>query len=120
VDFADDGLFNGRDVPIPGVMVRLTGADITGAEIDRTTTTDENGRYELADLLPGTYRIEETQPGFFPDGRETVGTAGGTALDNVFEMIDLAGGVEGLDYNFAELVPTFSKRQFLASSANVG
>jgi uncharacterized repeat protein (TIGR01451 family) len=120
VDFDNNGLFDGRDVPIPGVTILLTGTDLTGAMVSRTTRTIEDGSYLFEDLLPGIYRIEEVQPGFFPDGQETVGTAGGVAQDNVFEMIDLMGGIDGEGYNFAELVPRLTKRDFLASSARPG
>jgi hypothetical protein len=119
VDFGDDGVFDSRDVPIAGVTITLTGTDIMGAMVTRTTVTADGGTYEFNDLLPGTYRIEQMQPGFFPDGRESVGTAGGVAVDNAFEMIELMGGIDGTDYNFAELVPRLSKRDFLASSVRM-
>jgi uncharacterized repeat protein (TIGR01451 family) len=119
VDFGNDGVFDSRDVPIPGVMIALGGVDITGATVNRTTLTADDGTYAFGDLLPGTYRIEETQPGFFPDGQESLGTAGGVVVDNAFEMIELMGGIDGTDYNFAELVPRLSKRDFLASTVRM-
>ena len=58
---------------IRGVVTDATGAVIVGAEIkivetetsaSRTSTTNENGDYELADMPTGTYRLTITAPGF--------------------------------------------------------
>ena len=82
----------------------------------RTTTTAANGSYLFSNLLPGTYTVQETQPGLFPDGQETVGSEGGTTTNDTFSTILLGSGDAGAGYNFGELPPTLSKRRFLASS----
>ncbi len=116
VDFDNDGQLDTNDIRLAGVLITLTGTDLTGSPVSRTTTTASNGTYTFTGLNPGTYRVDETQPGLFPDGMETLGSAGGTTLPDAFENIVLSSGTQAIDYNFAELPPTLSKRRFLASS----
>ena len=58
-NFADNGAFDGNDSGIAGVLITLTGTDLNGTPVSRTTTTDANGDY-VFDLLPqGRYRITQ-------------------------------------------------------------
>lgn len=38
-------------------------------------TTNDNGYFEFANLLPGKYQIKEVQPKYI-DGKDTLGTIG--------------------------------------------
>ena len=60
--------------------------------------------------------MQETQPGFFPDGQDTIGSEGGTTSNDQFSLITLGSGDAGTGYNFGELPPTLSKRDFLAAT----
>jgi hypothetical protein len=74
-------------------QARLTGADLEGLVVDqsggvlpgtsvtvtnlatnvsRTATSDENGRFYVAALPPGTYRVSATLPGFITQQSENV------------------------------------------------
>ncbi len=53
---------------LPGVMVEATSPALT--EGMRTTVTDNEGHYQLADLRSGTYRITFSLPGFATFVRE--------------------------------------------------
>jgi hypothetical protein len=74
-------------------QARLTGADLEGLVVDqsggvlpgtsvtvtnlatnvsRTATSDENGRFYVAALPPGTYRVSATLPGFITQHSENV------------------------------------------------
>jgi hypothetical protein len=67
-------------------------------------------------LLPGTYNLQQTQPGGLQNGNSSVGTpAGGTAGSNQITNIVVNGGVTAVDYNFGEF-RALSKRRFLAST----
>jgi len=100
---------NGDCIPDPGepllAGVTIYLLDMWGNQID-VTTTDENGQYIFRDLEPGTYGVEEVQPSGYFDGRDHVGSAGGT-LDGNDRIIGakLTSGTDAVDYNFCELVP---------------
>ena len=54
-----------QEVGEPGignVSVTLTGTDVNGAPVTRTTATLANGTYAFADLPAGNYTVTETQP----------------------------------------------------------
>src|SRR5262249_44934747 len=54
-------------------------------------------------LRPGTYSIVETQPRAFLDGKDTIGTQGGSTSNDRFFDIVLGAGVNGVNNNFGEL-----------------
>ena len=100
----------------------LVGTDDQGQRVDLSTVTDVDGRYEFIDLRPGQYELIETQPELFVDGPEVIGSEGGTVPSNDRIAIDLAAGVDAVDYHFTELGLwgiAISKRLLLASRARV-
>jgi len=101
-DFNNDGEIDFNELAIEGVTVTLSGVDDRGEAVSVTDTTDADGIYFFVDLRPGVYSITETQPAGYEDGIETLGTAGGVVGDDVFSEINLAVGVDGMNYNFAE------------------
>ncbi len=82
--------------------------DGTYVNTGRTATTNSNGYYIFSDLDPEEkYLIAETQPTAYDDGRESVGSLGGTlpATDNdTIRDIYVGPGQHGTDYNFGEFV----------------
>jgi uncharacterized protein (DUF2141 family) len=48
---------------IPGLTITLTGTDLGGAPINRTTTTDADGKYLFAGLPAGTYTVTAPNTG---------------------------------------------------------
>lgn len=103
IDTNNNGAKDTGENGIANVTVRLTGTDAQGESVSRTATTDASGNYIFANLLPGTYRLVETQPSTFIDGIETVGTSGGTAGTNQFTNITLGSGVTATGYLFGEI-----------------
>jgi len=101
-DKGDDGARTG-DPAIAGVTVKLTGTNDLGQAVSLTTTTNGSGYYEFANLRPGTYTVNETQPAGFLDGKDTAGTTGGTAGNDVINAIPLAAGQHSQENNFGEL-----------------
>ena len=105
-------------------VVTLKGTDNFGATaVVRTTTTDANGNYLFDELNAGTYRIVESQPSFYKDGKDSIGTHGGflgenpgpfvipndVTDDEVKDLIlgiELGSGVDATDYDFGELAVT--------------
>ena len=98
----NDGIKQQSEQGIGGVSVRLEGADDLGA-VSRIATTDSNGFYRFANLRPGAYSINETQPAGWIDGKDTIGTPGGTALNDQLVSINLPAGFDGLNNNFGEI-----------------
>lgn len=117
IDFDNDGIQDPSESVLPGVTITLTGTDAAGNPVNLTTTTDASGAYSFTNLVAGTYELSETQPAIFPDGIDTAGTGATSNTQNdLFDTIILNAGVDAVGFNFGELPPALSKRQFLASS----
>jgi len=89
--------------------VTLTGVNSLGQQVTMSTLTKDDGSYSFAGLLPGTYRVVETQPLGFEQGITTVGTVNGSPngvlldADDIGE-IQLHPGQFGINYNFGEFL----------------
>jgi|GEM_PF-483364 len=106
---------------IAGTTILLFGTDIRGNAVVRRTTTNVNGVYSFTSLIPGIYNVYELQPNYFADGAEIPGTgATATIGPDSFLNLTLNGGVNAVNFNFAEGIEDLSKRPFLASSQSVG
>ncbi len=121
---------------IAGVSVRLTGTDLYGNAVDRSTTTDASGNYIFTDLSPSNaagYALSETQPTGFLNGPVDPPTAGGSqpslggtyarggvAGNSSYTAIPVASGVDGVNYNFPEALSTsISGTVYIDRNANV-
>ena len=108
-DMLADNVQEPGDPGIGGVQLALWTLDggnyvATG----QTTTTDALGHYKFADVLPGTYRVVETQPaGYFSVGASagTVGgqTRGAVTTSDIISGIALEGGEDSVANDFAEM-----------------
>jgi hypothetical protein len=78
---------NGR--VLPGVVLVATSPSLIGAP--RTTMTDDRGRFELADLPPGRYKIEMSYEGMMSMSREVPVRQGETASLNVAYVLTEVG-----------------------------
>ncbi|MFN0055956.1 MAG: SdrD B-like domain-containing protein [Planctomycetales bacterium] len=109
--YLDAGNDGGRygDAPIVGASLTLTGTTSLGAAITRTATTGADGSYRFSNLPASNtqgYRITETQPAGYLDGKDKLGTLGGNAtVNDVFSRIVVGLGTTGQEYNFGELLP---------------
>ncbi len=102
VDRDEDDRYDPGEKVLSGVTVYLL--DASGERI-ASTATDTNGQYSFANLRPGTYGVEEDQPDGYFDGKDYVGSAGGTLADDLISQVVLGSGVDAVDYNFCELPP---------------
>lgn len=118
--FVDNNLNLRRDAgesTLSGVGISLWQLDeATGNYVDTgfATTTDNAGNYTFGTnlgLLPGTYRVIETQPnGYFSvgaiPGRVDGVTTGTAANDDILTSIAIPlGDLHGVSYDFAEALP---------------
>lgn len=104
---------------IPNTTITLTGTDLNGGSISRTTTTDSNGDYLFENLPAGSYIISEIQPSGYNDGSETAGSLGGnTSTNDVIATIALGAGDNGTTYNFAEVGTSLSGTVWVDTNRN--
>jgi hypothetical protein len=103
-DVNNNGVKEGGETPIPGVLITLTVFSDLGPST-QTRTTDGTGFYQFTDLRPGTYSLAEAQPTSHLDGKDTIGSQGGTPGNDQFSNIVLAQGTNGVNNNFGEIPP---------------
>ncbi len=130
VDANDNGVFDEGEIPLENVPVRLEGTDSNNEFVTFSTETGPDGSYLFANLLPGLYRVIETQPERYRDGQDHIGTNGGVRgadpgpnlvpsnltpqeVDDLFLGIELAGGDVAENYDFGELALNVSKIDFI-------
>ena len=78
LDANNNGLIDGSETGIATVSVELSGVDLAGQAVTRTTTTDASGNYSFASLPPGTYSVREpNQPSSTVNGVTVRGTTTG-------------------------------------------
>ncbi|HZY90496.1 MAG TPA: Ig-like domain repeat protein, partial [Gemmataceae bacterium] len=119
-DFNDDGQVDFGEKGVSGVSVTLAGTDDLGHSVSLSQSTDGNGAYVFLGLRPGAYYLTKaSQPSGYTRGIDSVGTAGGqlSATDQFF--VQLAAGVNGLNYNYGEL-PTATGPVQEGQTAGIG
>jgi|GEM_PF-850846 len=107
---------------LPGVTITLTGTDDQGGAVNLTTTTNAAGAWSFAGLRPSGgsgYTITETQPANYTDGKDTLGTPGGTTGNDVFSAVIVTPGIAGANNNFGEQ-PDFMLSKTLVNTSNPG
>ncbi len=102
-DANNNGVKETGEAPISGVTVKLY--DSTGTTVLGTATTNASGYYEFTNLVPGSYVIKETQPSAYLDGKDAIGSQGGTTGNDVLTTAALVAGTNGINNNFGELLP---------------
>ncbi|RZL08861.1 MAG: DUF11 domain-containing protein, partial [Rubrivivax sp.] len=94
------------DLPLGGVTITLTGTDLDGRPVSRTTQTAADGSYRFADLplSNGTgYTLTQTQPAGYDNGGQTPGSLGGTSPSaNQLRVVLGTAGAQGTNYDFFE------------------
>jgi uncharacterized repeat protein (TIGR01451 family) len=100
-DRNDDGVRDGGEEGIPGVVITLTGPN----GLTKTTTTAADGSWFFDELPPGEYTLTETHPSGWEDGQDTAGSKGGNATDDVISNVTLVAGDNAVNYNFGEKLP---------------
>ena len=84
----DDVTVNGKIVDANGLAI--AGATVTATQIEtglpRTVTADENGRFQIVKLKPGTYKIKATHTGFGTLEKTDIQTISGQVVQLDFKL----------------------------------
>jgi len=102
-DSDNDGQRDSRELGVQGSLVTLTGVDDHGNSVSKSMLTLRDGSYRFDGLAPGTYEVTQQQPEALLDGKDTIGTLGGTVSDDHFSKIVLGEGDHSSENNFGEL-----------------
>jgi serine-aspartate repeat-containing protein C/D/E len=106
-DYNNNGIKESGENGIPSTVVTLQVLnEETGLyeDMNRIALTDAGGHYIFDNLEPARiYRVVETQPNGYRDGKDTIGSLGGKVANDVLYSISVAPGDKGVDYNFGEL-----------------
>ncbi len=95
-----NGKIDAQEAPIPGVTVRLSG----GAGVNLETTTNQNGEYSFAQVIPGDYRVTEVNLSGYIDTGVLPGS-GNTAIDLNNISATLRPGDASVENNFLDTIP---------------
>lgn len=101
-DFDDDGQLDFGEGAVANVVISLDGVNDLGQLVHLIASTDSQGYFEFEDLRPGTYSLTEQQRSGYLDGKDTLGSQGGTLGNDQFASIRLKSGDNGMNYNFGD------------------
>jgi protocatechuate 3,4-dioxygenase beta subunit len=101
----NNGVIEPGEGRIAGVTMTLTGVNDLGQTVSLVCLSDVDGSYGFGSLRPGTYTVTQTQPAAYLDGKDTVGSKGGTVTNDRFASIVLNAGDHSANNNFGELKP---------------
>ena len=104
VDANNNGVKDVGEAGIGSTLVILTGTTSLGAPVARNAFSSVFGFYAFGDLAAGDYRVSIVRPLDRLDGREQLGSLGGTISGDAFQVAYGAGQF-GTDYNFGLLAP---------------
>ncbi len=104
-DANNDGVKQAGESGIAGVSVTLTGTDDLGNAVATTVTTGASGGFSFTNLRPGTYTLNESQPGGYFDGKDATGNTGGTLANDQVGGFVLVENQARSGVLFGELAP---------------
>lgn len=102
-DANNNGAKDPGEQGIAGATVALTGTSDSGP-VAIVATTGADGSYSFTNLRPGTYTLKENTPTGYLDGKDALGSLGGTLTNDQVAGILVSAGATGINYNFGELL----------------
>jgi cyclophilin family peptidyl-prolyl cis-trans isomerase len=119
IDANGNGLRDAGETALPGVPVTLTGGT-SGNAVNVTVTTDANGAYTIANVLPGTYQLSAGPGQSLLGGSPSFGgTSGPQGTDTVSGIVVSGGQVVNQDFGFQGLsADSISLREFLTTTTD--
>ena len=106
-------------VPLPGVQVKASSPDLIGGSQSRVT--EDSGKFRFPALLPGTYVLEASLPGFVPAKKEGIRLFVGQTLTVDFvlkvgtleEEVTVVGASPLVDVKDSQVMATNLDQQML-------
>ena len=98
LDTNNDGIYQGSELPIRNTEIRLIGTDELGEPVERSTSTNQWGYYQFAELRKGTYQITQLHAPQFLDGIDSLGDALGSNSINDRFLVQLTGKATNLNF----------------------
>lgn len=98
-----DGMPQNWEWRFQGASVELTGTDMYGFAVSKSTTTDAGGIYRFKELPAGNYSVVVTAPDGYAPGLGTTGLFGGTPGLNTVTAITIPNAQVSGGYNFGQL-----------------
>ena len=126
LDSSNDGVIDAAEAGIAGVVIELSGSDIAGNPVSRSTTTAADGSYRFEGLAPGNYALREpSQPADTLNGRTVAGKAGATVtapgtLPSAIGNLTLGLSETSGGHNFGEIPPASVSGLVYADNNNNG
>jgi hypothetical protein len=103
IDRDNDGTVDANETGIGGVEIKLTGTATSGSPVNLTVNSAADGSYKFENLPPGSFTIQQTQPEFLADGKDTSALPSATVSGNDKFAVQLAQGTSALNHlNFGE------------------
>lgn len=105
IDALADNVYNAKDYGAEGALVTLTGIADNGVAVNQQILVGGDGRFEFAELRPGTYKLTSSLLDKNVAGATKAGTLGGSVTVLTVNGIKVKSGDNGLDYQFGQYVP---------------
>ncbi len=116
-DRNNNGIKESGEEGIGGVDIQIVSITTIGSPVTRTVRTNADGSYELVGLPPGVYRVVQTQPSGYIDGKDSLGRVNGqsrgAASNDVFSDIRLDGNDSGETTISVSCFPRLFREQFI-------
>lgn len=94
-------------LPFVGIPISLSGTDLTGAAVSKSTTVGANGSYSFDQLAPGDYQLVREPLAFINDAGATVNIQSGVSDGDMVSNLNVSGSLK---------VGYFDIRDFLGST----
>ncbi len=102
LDLNGDGYYAFSEPGVLSATLTLSGTNERGQQVVVVTTTNASGQYYFVNLRPGVYTLSETQPSGYVDGLDRAPGGALSAINDVFENLNVSVGASYGQYQFGE------------------